>query len=80
MAIPKGTFLSILTTSVSYALIVIWLGFTVVRDATGSVDDYLNGTFQNCSMITCKYGLMNDYQVSIFKYVLTFNSSTNCEK
>lgn len=63
MAIPKGTLLSILTTSVSYALLCVWLGFTMLRDATGSIEDYNNGKSTDCSAGTCKYGLMNDYQV-----------------
>ncbi|XP_035208918.1 solute carrier family 12 member 2-like isoform X2 [Stegodyphus dumicola] len=62
-AIPKGTLLSILTTSLSYVLLIIWLGFTTVRDATGDIQDYINETLQNCTLTPCEYGLQNDYQV-----------------
>nr|XP_042902240.1 solute carrier family 12 member 1-like [Parasteatoda tepidariorum] len=63
MAIPKGTLLSILTTSVSYIALVFWLGFTTLRDASGSFQDYLNSTLENCTIHSCHYGLQNDYQV-----------------
>ncbi|KAG8192636.1 hypothetical protein JTE90_017198 [Oedothorax gibbosus] len=66
MAIPRGTFLSILTTSVSYAAIVIFLGCTTVRDATGapfSPNDSAAYFAPNCTGEGCPYGLMNDFQV-----------------
>ncbi|XP_076332083.1 solute carrier family 12 member 2-like [Tachypleus tridentatus] len=63
VAIPKGTFIAIITTSISYILIIIWLGFTLVRDATGNVEDVLNGNFTNCAGRTCAYGMSNYIQV-----------------
>ncbi|GIX89108.1 solute carrier family 12 member 2 [Caerostris extrusa] len=63
MAIPKGTLLSILTTSLSYILLILWLGFTTVRDASGHIGDLVNGTFPNCTFEACDYGLQNNYQV-----------------
>ncbi|XP_076356128.1 solute carrier family 12 member 2-like isoform X2 [Tachypleus tridentatus] len=62
-AIPKGTFLSIITTSISYILVIIWIGFTSVRDSTGNVEDVLNGNFTNCPDRTCQYGMHNYIQI-----------------
>ncbi|XP_022243513.1 solute carrier family 12 member 2-like [Limulus polyphemus] len=62
-AIPKGTFLSIITTSISYVLVIIWIGFTAVRDATGNVADVLNENFTNCPDRTCQYGMHNYIQI-----------------
>lgn len=63
-AIPKGTLLAIVLTTISYLLMAVIAGFTMARDATGNVEDYLNGTFLNCSVGECKYGLQNSFQVS----------------
>lgn len=38
-------------------------GWTVAREATGDLDDFINGTFLNCSMKTCEYGLHHSFQV-----------------
>ncbi|KAF5270292.1 hypothetical protein FQA39_LY08403 [Lamprigera yunnana] len=62
-AIPKGTLLAILITTGSYVLMALICGFTVVRDATGNVTDYLQDTFRNCNPGECKYGLHNSFQV-----------------
>ncbi|XP_034943352.1 bumetanide-sensitive sodium-(potassium)-chloride cotransporter [Chelonus insularis] len=40
-AIPKGTLLAILLTTISYILMAIMVGATVVRDATGDINDIL---------------------------------------
>ncbi|KAK5650631.1 hypothetical protein RI129_001660 [Pyrocoelia pectoralis] len=61
-AIPKGTLLAILLTTFSYIFIAIICGFTVVRDATGNVSDYLNDNFTHCSE-KCRYGLHNSFQI-----------------
>jgi solute carrier family 12 sodium/potassium/chloride transporter 2 len=70
MAIPKGTLLAILVTSTSYILFAAIAGSSVLRDATGNPEDYVNGTvaeFQEiCSTFVnepCKWGLHNSYQV-----------------
>lgn len=62
-AIPKGTLLSIVLTSISYIFIAIIAGAVVVRDASGDVSELLNGTFVDCANRTCMYGLQNNFQV-----------------
>uniref|UniRef100_A0A8C6YKW7 Solute carrier family 12 member 3 n=1 Tax=Naja naja TaxID=35670 RepID=A0A8C6YKW7_NAJNA len=74
-AIPKGTMLAILITTVAY--IGVAISACVVRDATGNVNDTVvsgmncNGSsacalgydFSSCKIQTCDYGLMNNFQV-----------------
>ncbi|GFQ90541.1 solute carrier family 12 member 1, partial [Trichonephila clavata] len=62
-AIPKGTLLSIATTSLSYILLILWLGFTMLRDASGDLAGFVNGTFPNCTFEPCDFGMQNNYQV-----------------
>ncbi|XP_018323226.1 bumetanide-sensitive sodium-(potassium)-chloride cotransporter isoform X2 [Agrilus planipennis] len=62
-AIPKGTLLAILITTLSYIFMGFVAGFCVVRDATGNVTEFLEGTFRNCSPGECAYGLQNSFQV-----------------
>lgn len=76
-AIPKGTLLAILITTVVYIGIAVSVGSCVVRDATGNVNDTitteltnctsaackLNFDFSYCESNTCSYGLMNNFQV-----------------
>lgn len=38
-------------------------GCTVLRDATGNVADYTNGSWPICEPNTCDYGLLNNFQV-----------------
>lgn len=38
-------------------------GATVVRDASGDIGEYLNGTFMDCTNRQCQYGLQNSFQV-----------------
>ncbi|XP_055947587.1 solute carrier family 12 member 3-like [Argiope bruennichi] len=68
VAIPKGTFLAILVSTLSY----LWFGFTagsvVLRDAVGNITIAANFTnlLSDCSSEpgeVCKYGLMNYYEV-----------------
>ncbi|XP_021069986.1 solute carrier family 12 member 2 [Mus pahari] len=75
-AIPKGTLLAILITTVVYIGIAVSVGSCVVRDATGNVNDTitteltnctsaackLNFDFSYCESNTCAYGLMNNFQ------------------
>ncbi|XP_019869994.2 bumetanide-sensitive sodium-(potassium)-chloride cotransporter [Aethina tumida] len=63
VAIPKGTLLSILITTISYIIMVIIAGFCVVRDASGNIEDYINGSIPECPPGTCAYGLHNSFQV-----------------
>uniref|UniRef100_A0A670KNI5 Solute carrier family 12 member 1 n=1 Tax=Podarcis muralis TaxID=64176 RepID=A0A670KNI5_PODMU len=74
-AIPKGTMLAILVTTIAYVGVAI--SACVVRDATGNVNDTVvsgmncNGSsacalgydFSSCKTQTCDYGLMNNFQV-----------------
>ncbi|XP_040826316.1 solute carrier family 12 member 2 isoform X2 [Ochotona curzoniae] len=78
-AIPKGTLLAILITTVVYIGIAVSVGSCVVRDATGNVNDTIVTEFTNCTSAACKlnfdfssceekdgvcaYGLMNNFQV-----------------
>ncbi|XP_046679509.1 solute carrier family 12 member 1 isoform X2 [Homalodisca vitripennis] len=62
-AIPKGTLLSIVITTLSYMGMAVIAGCIVARDATGNVEDVVNGTFTNCTGIKCKYGLHNGFSI-----------------
>uniref|UniRef100_A0A8D0H570 Solute carrier family 12 member 1 n=1 Tax=Sphenodon punctatus TaxID=8508 RepID=A0A8D0H570_SPHPU len=76
-AIPKGTMLAILITTIAYLGVAICAAACVVRDATGHVNDTVvfgtncNGSsacalgydFSSCESQTCGYGLMNNFQV-----------------
>ncbi|XP_051898321.1 solute carrier family 12 member 1 isoform X1 [Pristis pectinata] len=76
-AIPKGTILAIFITTTTYIAVAVCIGATVVRDATGSVNDTIssstncNGSaacklgydFSICNTQTCNFGLMNNFQV-----------------
>ncbi|XP_030635261.1 solute carrier family 12 member 3-like [Chanos chanos] len=78
-AIPKGTLLAIFWTTLSYLAISITAGATVVRDASGNLNDSLpaNGSglcegvgcslgwnFDGCEQNqTCAFGLANNFQV-----------------
>ncbi|KAJ8343573.1 hypothetical protein SKAU_G00309020 [Synaphobranchus kaupii] len=76
-AIPKGTLLAILITAVTYQAVALCVTATVVRDATGNINDTIaqgppcNGSvacelgynFSSCETEKCKFGLMNNFQV-----------------
>uniref|UniRef100_A0A8C5Q2X3 Solute carrier family 12 member 1 n=1 Tax=Leptobrachium leishanense TaxID=445787 RepID=A0A8C5Q2X3_9ANUR len=76
-AIPKGTMLAILVTTIAYLGVGICAAASVVRDATGSINDTItsamncNGSaacelgydFSRCDTEKCPYGLMNNFQV-----------------
>ncbi|KZC10308.1 Bumetanide-sensitive sodium-(potassium)-chloride cotransporter [Dufourea novaeangliae] len=57
-AIPKGTLLAILLTTISYFVMAFMVGGTVMRDASGDVNDLWNVFNGNCS-----YGGHNNFQV-----------------
>uniref|UniRef100_A0A8C5S6N4 Solute carrier family 12 member 2 n=1 Tax=Laticauda laticaudata TaxID=8630 RepID=A0A8C5S6N4_LATLA len=76
-AIPKGTLLAILITTVVYMGLAVSVGSCVVRDATGKLNDTivneltnctsaacrLNFDFSSCETTKCSYGLIQDFQV-----------------
>ncbi|NXY84313.1 S12A1 protein, partial [Alcedo cyanopectus] len=76
-AIPKGTMLAIVITTVAYVAVAICAASCVVRDATGNMNDTVvpgmscNGSaacslgydFSRCASQPCDYGLMNNFQV-----------------
>uniref|UniRef100_G1N4Z7 Solute carrier family 12 member 1 n=1 Tax=Meleagris gallopavo TaxID=9103 RepID=G1N4Z7_MELGA len=76
-AIPKGTMLAILITTVAYIGVAVCAASCVVRDATGNINDTVipgmscNGSsacnlgydFSRCRSQPCDYGLMNNFQV-----------------
>jgi len=49
----------------SYGLFVILAGGAAMRDASGMADEFLNGTFANCTDRHCDFGLQNSYSVLI---------------
>ncbi|XP_076252109.1 sodium chloride cotransporter 69 isoform X2 [Rhynchophorus ferrugineus] len=61
-AIPKGTLLAILITTISYIVMAVFAGCTVMRDASGNITDLQNGTLIDC-LPNCSYGLQNSFQV-----------------
>ncbi|KFP03766.1 Solute carrier family 12 member 2, partial [Calypte anna] len=75
-AIPRGTLLAILITTLVYVGIAVSVGSCVVRDATGNVNNTIVTELTNCTTAACKlnydfsscqtgchYGLMNNFQV-----------------
>ena len=62
-AIPIGTVLVAFITSVSYAMVAIICATTMKRVATGSVEDFHNGTHYHCDSHNCTFGVYHDYQV-----------------
>lgn len=68
-AIPKGTLLAILITTVVYMLIAIILGSVQVRFASGSEDDFLG--VANCTYAACSFG---------WDYTVPTNLTQTCEE
>ncbi|XP_028166446.1 bumetanide-sensitive sodium-(potassium)-chloride cotransporter-like [Ostrinia furnacalis] len=63
-SIPKGTLLAILLTTLSYVLIAVVAGWTVLRDASGDVADVAGWAMADCAANrTCQYGLQNSNDV-----------------
>ncbi|KAF1429543.1 Solute carrier family 12 member 1, partial [Spheniscus humboldti] len=76
-AIPRGTMLAILITTVAYIGVAICVASCVVRDATGNINDTVvpgmscNGSsacslgydFSRCASQPCDYGLMNNFHM-----------------
>ncbi|KAG1669087.1 Solute carrier family 12 member 2 [Nymphon striatum] len=61
-AIPKGTLLAILLTTVSYIGFAMLVGAVAVRDASGTSNNYTE-CFPLRNGTKCEYGLMNSYGV-----------------
>ncbi len=61
-AIPKGTILAIIITSLSYAGVGIICAATMKREANGNAADVENGAFLDCPEHNCTYGIYYDYQ------------------
>ena len=59
----SGTFLAIGTTSSIYAIITVFLGFTVAPFATGNSTDLADLENLDCTVKNCTFGLIEYYQV-----------------
>ncbi|ESO86681.1 hypothetical protein LOTGIDRAFT_166954 [Lottia gigantea] len=81
-AIPKGTFLAIVLTSLVYLGMVWCIGSSMLRDAVGMVEYNLTDVSEltidivsQCSNATCPYGLHNDNAAvgvaSAFRHLIT---------
>ncbi|XP_075431769.1 solute carrier family 12 member 1 isoform X2 [Ascaphus truei] len=76
-AIPKGTMLAIIITTIAYLAVAICAAASVVRDATGNLNDTITTAmscnssaacslgydFSTCESGKCAFGLMNNFQV-----------------
>ena len=65
-AVPKGTLLAILISTLVYIMLGWFLGACVEREALGFVLDVVNatnGSIASCVSQECQYGLLNDFQV-----------------
>uniref|UniRef100_A0A4W3HHW8 Solute carrier family 12 member 2 n=1 Tax=Callorhinchus milii TaxID=7868 RepID=A0A4W3HHW8_CALMI len=61
-AIPKGTLLAILITTIVYAGAAVATGACIVRDATGNISDaFIPGTVTNCTTAACRLGFNFSY-------------------
>ncbi|XP_032400159.1 solute carrier family 12 member 3 isoform X2 [Etheostoma spectabile] len=56
-AIPKGTLGAILVTTLSYLILSVTSGASVVRDASGNISDYIGGNItSDCVGLGCNFG------------------------
>ncbi|CAF0929755.1 unnamed protein product [Brachionus calyciflorus] len=64
-AIPKGTILSIIITSIIYLLFSWMCGASIARETTGDINDLVNKSYLDCSRenVTCKDGLLHNYHI-----------------
>ena len=65
-AVPKGTLLAILISTLVYVMLGWFLGACMEREALGLVHDAVNatnGSLASCVSQECQYGLLNDFQV-----------------
>ena len=71
-AIPKGTLIAIVLSTIVYVLLAWMAGACVERDASGIIFGLLNSSMNStastnyCASNECSYGLLHDYQVIIF--------------
>jgi solute carrier family 12 (sodium/potassium/chloride transporter), member 2 len=64
-AIPQGTMLAIVITTLTYVGFAFICGATMLRQASGNVEELFNGTMTNCTEVNCEWGLHNSFQVQI---------------
>ena len=65
-AVPKGTLLAILISTLVYVMLAWFVGACVEREALGLVHyavNATNGSLASCMSQECQYGLLNDFQV-----------------
>ena len=66
-AVPKGTLLAILISTLVYIMLAWFVGSCVEREALGVVGEVFknntNHTLPSCVAMNCQYGLLNDFQV-----------------
>lgn len=62
--------LAIFITSLTYVGFAIICGATMMRAATGNIEDLYNGTITNCSSGDCEWGLQNSFQVIFIRLIL----------
>lgn len=69
-AVPKGTLLAILISTLVYVMLAWFVGGCVQREALGFVQEALQNTtnqsLASCAEQECKFGLINDFQVRFF--------------
>ena len=70
-AVPKGTLLAILISTLLYVMLAWFLGACVEREALGLVNA-TNGSLASCVSQECQYGLLNDFQV-LYKYYYSYH-------
>ena len=67
VAIPKGTLLSIVISTIVYILFIFVCGGTTLREASGNITDInpldVFAISSNCTEIPCDWGLQNSFQV-----------------
>uniref|UniRef100_A0A8D3BUN7 Solute carrier family 12 member 2 n=1 Tax=Scophthalmus maximus TaxID=52904 RepID=A0A8D3BUN7_SCOMX len=57
LAIPRGTLLAILITGIVYLGVAVSTGASIVREATGNVNDTISSQFRmNCTEAACNFG------------------------
>uniref|UniRef100_A0A665T1Y5 Solute carrier family 12 member 1 n=1 Tax=Echeneis naucrates TaxID=173247 RepID=A0A665T1Y5_ECHNA len=95
-AIPKGTLLAILITGVTYLAVALCVSATVLRDATGNLNDTvalgtlcdgssaiaceLGYNFSSCAVEKCNFGLMNNFQVHSDDYGVWVCPGFTCQR
>lgn len=56
--------LALLISMISYAVFVFVAGASALRDASGDITEFYNGTYTNCTGRECDFGMSNSYTVS----------------